>query len=74
VLILQLIDTGERIDFVLTANQDEDEYWIKVRGEGECQSKKIYQRAILSYENTINNLNASSSSSYEEAHRSGTVS
>ena len=69
-----LLNKGERIDFVLNTNEGEDEYWIKVRGEGECQSKKIYQRAILSYEGSANKLNTSLSSSYQDTYRDGTVS
>ncbi|CAK9828077.1 Oxidoreductase OpS5 [Anthophora retusa] len=43
--------TGERADFVLTANQTEDAYWIRVRGLGECADKGVQQFAILKYVN-----------------------
>ncbi|CAD1479323.1 unnamed protein product, partial [Heterotrigona itama] len=42
---------GERVDFILTANQDVDSYWIQVLGLGECnQTQRIQQFAILQYE------------------------
>ncbi|OAD52062.1 Laccase-4, partial [Eufriesea mexicana] len=43
--------TGERVDFILTADQDLDSYWIQVRGLGECAEKGVQQLAILRYEN-----------------------
>ncbi|XP_006614218.1 laccase-5-like [Apis dorsata] len=43
--------TGERVDFILVANQNVDSYWIQVRGLGECAATFIQQLAILKYEN-----------------------
>ncbi|XP_076302099.1 uncharacterized protein LOC143220313 [Lasioglossum baleicum] len=43
--------TGERVDFIITANQKVDSYWIQVRGLGECEAKGVQQLAILRYEN-----------------------
>ncbi|XP_076755829.1 uncharacterized protein LOC143426333 [Xylocopa sonorina] len=42
--------TGERVDFILTADQNVDSYWIQVRGLGECENKTVQQLAILKYE------------------------
>ncbi|KAK9307808.1 hypothetical protein QLX08_002035 [Tetragonisca angustula] len=42
---------GERVDFILTANQDVDSYWIQVLGLGECnETRRVQQFAILQYE------------------------
>jgi len=41
---------GERVDFILHANQTPGYYWLHVRGLGECEEKYIYQLAILAYE------------------------
>ncbi|XP_071856607.1 uncharacterized protein [Bombus fervidus] len=42
--------SGERVDFILTANQSVDSYWIQVRGIGACASSQIQQLAILRYD------------------------
>lgn len=42
--------TGERVDFILNANQTLGYYWIHIRGLGECEERGIYQLAILAYE------------------------
>lgn len=43
--------SGERVDFILNANQTSGYYWIHVRGLGECAERNagIYQLAILAY-------------------------
>ncbi|XP_039313117.1 laccase-2 isoform X2 [Solenopsis invicta] len=41
--------SGERVDFVLNANQTPSFYWLHVRGLGECQQRQIYQLGILAY-------------------------
>lgn len=43
--------TGERVDFILVANQSVDSYWIQARGLGECATTFMQQLAILKYEN-----------------------
>ena len=45
---------GERLDFVLTANQTIDSYWIRIKGMADCDETSIYQTAILKYENSPN--------------------
>ena len=42
---------GERVDFILVANQSVDSYWIQARGLGECAATFMQQLAILKYEN-----------------------
>ena len=36
---------GERYDFVLTANQNAEDYWIRVQGTNDCRNQS--QKAIL---------------------------
>ncbi|CAF0776195.1 unnamed protein product [Brachionus calyciflorus] len=42
--------SGERYDFVLNANKNPSDYWIKVQGKGSCEYNKLFQRAILRYD------------------------
>nr|XP_019548835.2 laccase-2-like [Aedes albopictus] len=41
--------SGERYDFVVSADQPSDDYWIRVRAIGPCDYRKISQGAVLSY-------------------------
>ncbi|KAL7303457.1 hypothetical protein TKK_0004639 [Trichogramma kaykai] len=41
--------SGERYDFVVTANQPVGAYWIQLRGLGECGIKRAQQLGILRY-------------------------
>ncbi|OXU25280.1 hypothetical protein TSAR_010875 [Trichomalopsis sarcophagae] len=45
---------GERVDFIINANQTVDNYWIRFRGFGLCNTTdpntSVYQLAILRYE------------------------
>ena len=41
--------TGERYDFVITADQPVGAYWIQLRGLGECGIRRAQQLAILRY-------------------------
>ncbi|XP_023314043.1 laccase-2-like [Trichogramma pretiosum] len=58
---------GERIDFVINANQRVGNYWIRYRGHGQCEPSNtttgIYQVAILRY-NGAANQNPSSAVGY----------
>lgn len=45
----KLLSKGERYDFVLTADQKEGNYWIKLQGLAECQVNKGHGYAILHY-------------------------
>lgn len=48
---------GERLDFVLNANQDATRnYWIKVKGHADCEDSSMYQTAILKYNLSLNDL------------------
>ena len=48
---------GERVDFVLNANQNASKnYWIKVKGHADCENSKMYQTAILKYNDLLNDL------------------
>lgn len=40
---------GERVDFILNANQVVGTYWIQVRALGECEKFESSQMAILKY-------------------------
>ncbi|KAH3771415.1 hypothetical protein DPMN_172732, partial [Dreissena polymorpha] len=44
------IFAGERYDFVLSANQKPDNYWLYVMGLGDCARSKTSQTAIIRYE------------------------
>ncbi|XP_058802815.1 uncharacterized protein LOC131670857 [Phymastichus coffea] len=41
--------SGERVDFILNANQRPDNYWIRVSGYGVCSNTSAHQVAILRY-------------------------
>ncbi|CAG9807488.1 unnamed protein product [Chironomus riparius] len=41
--------SGERYDFVISADQPVGAYWIQLRGLGECGIKRVQQLAILRY-------------------------
>lgn len=41
--------SGERFDFVLDANQNPDNYWIRIRAVGPCEYLQIESFAVLTY-------------------------
>nr|BAJ83487.1 laccase 2 [Riptortus pedestris] len=41
--------SGERYDFVITADQPVGAYWIQARGLGECGIKRVQQLGVLRY-------------------------
>lgn len=41
--------SAERFDFVLDANQNAGNYWIRLRGYATCANNNLYQGAVLSY-------------------------
>lgn len=47
-----LLNTGERYDFVINADQQPDAYWIQVRALGECGIRRVQQLAVLRYART----------------------
>ncbi|XP_073992965.1 uncharacterized protein isoform X2 [Rhodnius prolixus] len=48
-----MISSGERFDFVLTGDQPEKCYWMRIRALGDCGEKKnkLHQGALVCYEN-----------------------
>lgn len=44
-----MFTTGERYDFVVSADQPVGAYWIQLRGLGECGIRRVQQLAILRY-------------------------
>lgn len=64
---------GERYDFVIEANNSKSDYWIKVKGEGNCAFNRLFQRAILRYEDSTNILDSKLPFSYEDAESNGTA-
>ena len=64
---------GERYDFVLNTNKDVKNYWIKVKGEGNCAFHDLFQRAVLRYGGAKNELNSKSNMIYNDTTRIGRV-
>ena len=48
-----IILAGERVDFVVAANQKVSSYWIRLKGLEDCMDTSIYQTAILKYEGSL---------------------
>ena len=75
-----LVFPGERYDFVVNANANQlRDYWIKIRGEGDCFWNELSQRAILRYERvlTANDptvLLSNVTWTYNDSYRAGLVS
>jgi len=67
-----IIYAGERIDFVLNANQENKTYWIKTKGWADCRVNSAYQTAFLSYEDDTSVLEQNFD--YSNATRNGLVS
>ncbi|XP_037951148.1 laccase-like [Teleopsis dalmanni] len=43
------IHGGERFDFILHANQEVGNYWLRIKGYNFCKIKSLHQEAILHY-------------------------
>ena len=43
------LQSAERVDFVLSANNTQDNYWIKIKGFGDCADNRVFETAILNY-------------------------
>ena len=65
---------GERFDFILNTNKAVKNYWIKVKGEGNCAFYDLFQRAVLEYEGAKNELNSKVKMTYNDTTRVGRVS
>lgn len=48
-LLILTTFTGERYDFVITADQPAGAYWIQLRGLGECGIRRAQQLGVLRY-------------------------
>lgn len=46
---MNVLCSGERYDFVITADQAVGAYWMQVRGLGECGEARAQQLAIVRY-------------------------
>ena len=64
---------GERFDFVLSTNQSVDNYWIKVKGIGDCRDKSTKQTAILRYDSSPDE-DPKEPAGYNDMDRQGVVS
>lgn len=68
-----MISSGERFDFVLTGDQPEKCYWMRIRALGDCGEKKnkLHQGALVCYENR--KTFEVEALSYEQGKRTGVV-
>jgi FtsP/CotA-like multicopper oxidase with cupredoxin domain len=68
-------DTGERYDFIINADQDEEkDYWIMIRAEDECFGDDHYmQRAILRYEKSNASYISNMTFHYNDSIKNGLV-
>ncbi|KAK6628330.1 hypothetical protein RUM43_002142 [Polyplax serrata] len=62
---------GERFDFVLDANQEVKNYWIRFKGIQDCGPKQAHQVAILNYLGANEDQEPEGVVTYETAGRSG---
>lgn len=69
-----MLNGGERYDFVLSASQPINNYWIRFRGLGGCESgtRKVHQEAVLHYAGSNESL-PDTEPTYEDAVASGRV-
>lgn len=49
-----IINSGERLDFILHANQETGNFWIRAKGKADCKGNKVSQTAILRYKGARN--------------------
>ncbi|XP_034940369.1 laccase-like [Chelonus insularis] len=70
------LNGGERYDFVLDANQPPGNYWIKFRGEGDCNKNgvQIFDVAILHYnDDGVKNVQPNGTVLYADTDRPGVI-
>ncbi|CAH1780992.1 unnamed protein product [Owenia fusiformis] len=67
-----IIFAGERYDFVLNANQNVSNYWMKLKGLADCSPSwaQAHQTAIIRYEGAANE-NPPGPTGYEDTGREG---
>ena len=63
---------GERYDFVLYTNNTVGSYWVRIRGEGDCNPKEAFQQAILRYQGSVEE-EPIGTKGYDASNRTGTV-
>ncbi|XP_012268620.2 laccase-4-like [Athalia rosae] len=70
-----VINSGERYDFVLSADQEIDNYWIRYRGLGDCVSstRDVSSEAILRYHGVNSTADPEGPIEYQDANRAGVV-
>lgn len=44
------MNSGERYDFVINADREVGNYWIRVMADVSCSTSKVHQEAILRYD------------------------
>lgn len=66
---------GETYDFILNANQDEDVYWMKFKGEIDCvkDDEQICQVAVLDYTKRSRDIYPKEEPIYDSLANSGKV-
>lgn len=69
-----MLNGGERYDFILEANQTDNNYWIRFRGLGNCENdaRKVHQEAVLHYADADEAL-PEAEPTYEDAVATGMV-
>lgn len=68
-----VVSAGERFSFVVTADQQEDCYWVRFRGMGDCDPTKssTHGEAFLCYNGSV--TEPLDSPTYEQGRRPGRV-
>lgn len=68
---------GERFDFILEANQEEDVYWMRFGGLMDCDERftSAHQVAVLQYENPLipDDMYPKDEPTYPKSRRDGKV-
>lgn len=65
--------SGERFDFVINADQEISNYWIRFRGLLACSGQRTHQVAVLSYDGAAKNGLPDGVPTYETSHKQGLV-
>ena len=67
-----MLNSGERFDFIIHANQSVSSYWIRLHGLMECTPNKVFQGAILRYKGAPE-VEPETTLTYENTKRLGRV-
>jgi hypothetical protein len=49
---MNFIQKGERYDVIVDAKNKPDSYWIKVKGFADCSVFRVYEKAMLFYDDS----------------------